>query len=434
VRKFADRGLALTPPLRVALFSDSFHEANGVATVSREFAAFAQRQDLPFFCVHSGARTQVTHQQSLTTLELKRSPASIRVDHGLYCDPLLSRYRNFVIAQLRPFHADLVHITGPGDMGILGFWVAHCLGIPLVASWHTNLHEYAGSRLHKLLSFLPDHWRQRISRTAERQSLRACVSFYGLARFLFAPNQTMVDLLAQRTRKPAFLMAHGVDAEVYSPARRRRRTSSFCIGYVGRLTPEKDVRLLVELEKSLIAAGQRDFRFVVVGEGGEREWLRKNLQSAEFLGILHGDALAEAFASMDVFVFPSRTDTFGLVLLEAMASGVPVVVRPEAGARVGVRHGITGFHAEDLTAFTQGVLHLMNSEAVHGEMSCAAREFACSETWCGVFEHLYQKYEMVLDEMGLTLGVGRPAKADEHVPQESGIAHDDHAARSAALD
>jgi phosphatidylinositol alpha 1,6-mannosyltransferase len=425
----------LTRPLRVALFSDSFHEANGVATISREFAAFAQRQKLPFFSVHGGARTQLICQQPFTTLELKRSPAAFPLDHDLYCDPLLSRYRNRVIAQLRPFHADLVHITGPGDMGILGFWVAHCLRIPLVASWHTNLHEYAGRRLEKFFSFMPERWRQRISNTAEHQSLRACVSFYGLARFVFAPNQKMVDLLEERTRRPAFLMAHGVDTEAYSPGRRNRRAGAFCIGYVGRLTPEKNVRLLVELEQSLIAAGQRDFRFMVVGEGSEKEWLRQNLQFGEFPGILRGNALAEAFANMDVFVFPSRTDTFGLVLLEALASGVPVVAGPETGIRVGVRHGITGFYAEDLNSFTRSVLNLTKSEAAHRKMSCAAREFACLKTWCGVFDELYRTYETGLEAIGLAPGgIGHLAKADEHLSPRNGIEHDAYPARSATLD
>jgi phosphatidylinositol alpha 1,6-mannosyltransferase len=414
----------LTVPLRVALFTDSFHEANGVATLSKEFATFAQRQRLPFFCVHSGAKTRVIHQEFITTLELKRSPARFPVDHDLYCDPLLSRYRNWVIAQLRPFQADLVHITGPGDMGILGFWVAHCLGIPLVASWHTNLHEYAGRRVDKLLSFFPASWRQRISSTTERQTLRACLSFYGLARFHLAPNQTMVDMLEKRTRKPAFLMAHGVDTQVYSPSRRSRKSSSFCIGYVGRLTPEKNVRLLVELEQKLLAAGERNFRFLVVGEGGEKAWLRKNLQHAEFPGVLRGDALAEAFANMDVFVFPSRTDTFGLVLLEALASGVPVVVSPETGVRAGVRHGVTGFYAEGSNSFAQSVLYLMKSEAVLGEMSRAARDFVGSKTWRGVFEQLYRTYETGLEAIGLApSGAGCVAEG-----------HDDYPARSAVLD
>ena len=392
----------MTARLRVALFTDSFHEANGVATLSREFARFAGLQKLPFLCVHSGSATRVIHQTSFTTLELKRGWASFRLDHDLKCDPLLSRYRNWVIAQLIPFRADLVHITGPGDVGVLGFWVAHCLRIPLVASWHTNLHEYAARRVDKLLSFAPERWRRPISNTTERQSLRACLGFYGLPRFLFAPNQGMVELLQQRTGKPAFLMDHGVDTEIYSPSRRTRRTGPFCIGYVGRLTPEKNVRFLADLERSLLAAGQNDFRFLLVGEGSEKEWLRKNLQRGEFPGVLHGYPLAEAFANMDAFVFPSRTDTFGLVLLEAQASGVPVVVSREAGLRAGVRHGITGFHANDLGSVTQSVLHLMKSEGAHRAMSGAARQFAVSKTWGGVFEHLYRSYETGLEAIGLT--------------------------------
>lgn len=394
----------MTSALRVALFTDSFHEANGVGTLSREFAAFANRERLPFVCVHSGAQTQVICQQSFTTVELKRGPAAFALDHDLYCDPLLSRYKNWVTAQLRPFEADLVHITSPGDMGIMGLWVAHSLGIPLVASWHTNLHEYAGQRLQKLFSFLPGAWRAGVSGTAERQCLRALVSFYGLARFLMAPNESMVRLLETRTRKPAFLMAHGVDTEAYSPCRRARRTGPFCIGYVGRLTPEKNVRLFAELERGLLAAGERDFRLLLVGAGNEKEWLRKNLQFGELPGILRGTALAGAFADMDVFVFPSRTDTFGLVLLEAMASGVPVVVSPETGARAGVRHGVSGFHAADLKSFTQSVLQLMRNRAVQREMGRAAREFAGSKVWRSVFEQLYQTYDTGLRQIGWAAG------------------------------
>jgi len=399
----------LTLPLRVAFFTDSFREANGVATLSREFVAFAQRQQLPFFCVHSGVETRAIHDESVTTLELKRGLTAFPVDHGLYCDPLLSRYKRWVTDQLRLFDPDLVHITGPGDMGILGFWVAHSLRIPLVASWHTNLHEYAARRLERLFHFLPEPWWKRIANTAERQSLWACVSFYGLARFLLAPNETMVRLLQERTHKPAFLMAHGVDPEFYSPGRRSRRTGSFCIGYVGRLTPEKNVRFLVELEQNLLAAGQRNFNFLLIGEGGEKEWLRKNLQAGEFPGTLRGEALAESFANMDVFVFPSRTDTFGLVLLEAMASGVPVVVSPETGRHAGVQHGVSGFHAGDVDSVTQSVLHLMKSEDVRRQMGAAAREFGLSKTWSGVFEQLYGTYETGLETIDFaTSGLRRP--------------------------
>jgi glycosyltransferase involved in cell wall biosynthesis len=390
----------LISPIRVALFTDCFSEANGVATLSRQFAAFAGRRQLPFLCVHSGPRTQVASQSSFKELEIKRGPAAFPLDHDLSCDPFLSRHKNWVTAQVRPFRPHLVHITGPGDIGIMGLWVAHTLRVPLVASWHTNLHEYAGRRLNKLLAILPDTWRERASATAEQWSLRACLRFYGLARFLLAPNQAMVHLLHERTGKPAFPMAHGVDTETYSPQRRRRRDAVFSIGYVGRLTPEKNVRLFAALERSLLAQGQRNFRFTLIGEGNERDWLRKRIEFGETPGILRGEALAEAFANMDVFVFPSRTDTFGLVLLEAMASGVPVVVSPETGARVGVRHGVTGFHAPDLHSVAEGVLQLMNNEPLRQRMGAAARMFTCARGWDGVFEQLYRTYEWGLEASG----------------------------------
>ena len=372
-----------------------------MATLSREFVAHSVRRETPFFCAHSGPRTKLEHGEFLTTLELKRGFASFRLDHDLYCDPLLSRYRNRVLAAIRPFQPDLVQITGPGDMGIMGLWMAHLLQVPLVASWHTNLHEYAGRRLEKGLSFLPKAWRQKLSAVAEKQSLRACVWFYSYGRFTLAPNQAMVDVLGERTGRPSYLMPHGVDTEVYSPRRRQRRGGPFCIGYVGRFSPEKNVKLVAELEQALIAAGKTNFRVVMVGEGSEKDWLRKHLQFGELPGVLRGDALASAFADMDVFVFPSRTDTFGLVLLEAMASGVPVVASAETAGRVGITHGVTGFRADDLNGFTRSVARLMEDPTLQQDMSLAARAFACSKSWDGVFEQVYRTYEAGLEAIGL---------------------------------
>ena len=280
---------AVTATLRVALFTDCFREANGVATLSREFVAFTQRRQLPFLCVHSSTATQITRRKSLTTLELKRSLTAFPLDRDLRRDHWLSRYKNRV--------------------GILGLWVAHSLGAPLAASWHTNLHEYAAQRLNKLFSFLPDIARERVCHMARDYALRTCLRLCRMARLLLAPKETMVCLRAEGTGRRASLMAHGVDTEAFSPRWRRQRSGSFCIGYVGRLTPEKNVRSFVELERRLLAAGQRDFRFVLAGEGGEKDWLRKNLRFGETPDIRRGEALAEAFANMDVFV--SRPESWG---------------------------------------------------------------------------------------------------------------------------
>jgi glycosyltransferase involved in cell wall biosynthesis len=378
----------------VALFTDSFHETNGVARVSREFASFAKRGNLPFFCVHAGPATGISQDGSVRTIELKRSLASFPLDKDLDCDPLLNRYRNRLVRELTEFQPDVIHITGPGDLGVLGFWVAHILGVPLAASWHTNLHEYASRRLYGALSFAPERLRGAVAGAAERWSLRALMAFYRLAHFTFAPNPSMVELLQTRTGRPAYPMEHGVDLSQFSPAAGGKRAGPFRIGYVGRLTVEKNVRAFVDLQRKLESARERDFQLVLVGDGRERGYLRRHLPQAEMPGILHGDSLANAYASMDAFVFPSRTDTFGLVILEAMASGVPVLVTPETGARVGIRDGVEGFLSHD---FARGILTLIHADARRREMGCAARQFACSKDWDTVFRAVYRTYEEALE-------------------------------------
>jgi len=290
---------------RVAFFSDSFHEVNGVALTSRQLEAFARRRGLPFFSAHAGSETHLQRDGTAMIYDLQRSGASLSLeaDSDLSFDMLLFRYRAEVMDALREFKPDLIHVTGPGDLGLLGAWVAHELKIPLAASWHTNVHEYAGRRLEKLLAFLPEAARNAMGQAAERGALSSTAVFYKLARVLFAPNQELVDLLRNLTGSPCFLMQRGVDAQMYSPEKRPSEcaTQPFTIGYVGRLSVEKNVRLLVDVEKAILAAGHTDYRFLVIGPGGEDAYLREHMQRLELPGVLRGEDLARAYASMDVF-------------------------------------------------------------------------------------------------------------------------------------
>jgi phosphatidylinositol alpha 1,6-mannosyltransferase len=386
---------------RVAFFTDAFYEPNGVATVSREFEDFARRHGLPFFSVHAGPATELKPEGSITTLELWRSPLAFSLDRELRCDPFLTRYRDLALAELGSFKPDLLHITGPGDVGILGAWVAHGLRVPLVASWHTNLQEYAQKRLYRSLQWLPENLRRSISYQAEAGSMAALMLFYGMGRLLMAPNQETVDLLAQRTGKPAVLMGHGVDVERFHPRHRARHDGPFTLGYVGRITPEKNVRAFVAMEQLLVKLGMQNFRFVLVGRGSEESWLKANLRHAEFPGTLRGPELARAFADMDVFLFPSTTDTFGLVILEAMASGVPVIVSPGGGPQLQIRQGQNGFVAATEQEFVERILELKNDPCLHARLREGARHHACAESWDNVFSRVYAMYESVLPEAKL---------------------------------
>ena len=162
------------------------------------------------------------------------------------------------------------------------------------------------------------------------------------------------------------------------------------------MTPEKGVRFLVELERALTGLGFRNFRFIVVGDGSEQDWLRKNLRCAEFAGVLRGEALAEAYANMDLFVFPSKTDTFGNVVLEAMASGTPAVVTDQGGPKFIIEDGVTGYAADSDEEFIRRVTEIMTDPEMHERMRIAARALACHSSWDTVFDDVYAGYEFAL--------------------------------------
>jgi phosphatidylinositol alpha 1,6-mannosyltransferase len=393
-------------PPRVAYFPDTFYEINGVAHTSRHFEAFAQRRDLPFFCLHPGKRGSAISEQEtgeLTTLEIPRGSAvSFRLEKDLTFDPAFLRHKKFLEERLRAFRPHIIHITGPSEPGILGLWLARNLNVPLVAAWHTNLHEYAAQRSGWLLRMLPRSKQPTAEKKIEDAALLACARFYRMAEVLFAPNVDLCRLLEQYTGRECALMPRGVDTIAFSPEHRDRSGigEPLVLGFCGRLSVEKNVFLLARIRTELMERGISNFRFLIIGHGKEEGWLRQHLPNAEFTGVLRGVELARAYANMDLFVFPSHTDTFGNVVLEALASGVPAIVTPDGGPRYIVKDGETGSIATD-DGFSAAVAKLILDPELHAQMRVAARNYALSASWDSVFEGVYSTYEEVLAKHGL---------------------------------
>jgi len=382
--------------LRVALFPCVYNEVDGVANTMHQFAAFANRHQLPLLNVHGGYGSHRHQDESLLQLEFQRRWPKFRLDARHDFDLNFWRYLREIENAVREFRPDIIHITGPSDVGQIGALIAHRLRIPLVASWHTNVHEYAQQRLMALLPFLPGHMKQSLGKWVRELSFRFTARFYQIARVLFAPNKELIAELKRRTGKPCHLMSRGVDSELFRPEKRNRSDQRCIIGYVGRLTSEKNIRLLVDVESILLSRGCRDFQFVIVGQGTEAPYLRERLRHAQFTGVLYGEALAAAYANFDVFAFPSQTDTFGNVVLEALASGVPAVVTEGGGPKYIVKQGVTGFAAATAEDFAEHVATLICDSAWRRRMSVAARQGALRYSWDAVFEHVYQIYETTL--------------------------------------
>jgi phosphatidylinositol alpha 1,6-mannosyltransferase len=379
-------------PLRVALFTDTFEQINGVALTTRQFVDFARRHDYPLLCVRGAERTAERVEGSVIHHELSRSRFSIPLDRGLLYDPVLWRTGARIASEVARFKPDIIHIVSPGDVSTVGVYVARKLKIPLAISWHTNLHEFAAMRLGKTLGWAPESMRTAAVRMTQVQTLRLFLSFYRLGRVLYAPNEELVSMLREHTGKPVHLMERGIDTKLFHPAKRTLHDGVLRIGYVGRMTPEKSVRFFRELEAGLEAAGVPPFRFLMVGDGSELEWLRRQLRHADFRGIRRGEELSQDYANMDVFAFPSRTDTFGNVVLEAFASGVPAVVTGAGGPKYIVGHGSGGFVAPTDTEFIESTARLLRDAALRQTMAQAAREQACGESWDEVFGKVYDGY------------------------------------------
>ncbi|MGO9403409.1 MAG: glycosyltransferase [Terriglobales bacterium] len=387
--------------LRVAFFPDCYDEIDGVANTSRQFESFASRRKLPFLTVHGGIKDEIQRVGSTLRVTRQRSRFGFRLDKKHDFDLVFWRHLTALESVVREFDPDILHITGPSDVGQLGVAIAHRLRIPLAASWHTNVHQYAEQRAAALLFFLPGALRERLGAAIRQGSLLATLRFYHIAQVLFAPNQELIDVIEKGTGKPVYPMHRGVDTELFDPRRRDRTDDTFVIGFVGRLTVEKNIRDLVELEQKLIQAGLTNFRFLIVGQGAEEPWLRSNMQKADFTGVLRGEALARAYANMDVFAFPSKTDTCGNVVLEALASGVPAVVSDSGGPRFIVRPGETGFVARNLGEFCAAIQNLALRPAQRENMRAAARTHAMTASWDAVFQSVYAGYEH-----GLRAGAG----------------------------
>jgi len=405
-------------PVRLALFPDSIYEINGVANTCRNWVEYARRRDFPTLVVCAGDHTGLSREGSMTRLDLKRGPFSFSVEKDMRFDPTLAAFRHhgMVKRALRDFRPDVVHFTGPSDIGMMAAITAHSLGLPIAASWQTNIHEYAARRANLIVPRLVSgRARDALLNKIEDVSFRLATLYYTAARFHFAPNRELIEMLQRATGKPCSLMERGVDLSLFDPAHRDREDDGqFVIGYVGRLSTEKKIRSFAMLARAVREAGYRHVKFVFVGHGAEEEWLRQNIPGAELTGVLRGEALARAYANMDMFAFFSETDTFGNVVLEALASGVPAVVTGKGGPKFIVEHERCGFVAGDDQQFVSSVLRLIADAPLHRGMSLAARQRALRASWDSVFDSVYAAYRRHLP------GFAEPESRAESSPPSAG--------------
>jgi glycosyltransferase involved in cell wall biosynthesis len=280
---------------------------------------------------------------------------------------------------------DVVHIATEGPLGWSALSTATRLGIPVVSSFHTNFHNYGD---HYGFGFM------------QKGVLRWLRSFHNRTLRTFAPSDDLIKSLSQTGFKNLRLFARGVDTELYGPHRRdaglrqswQADDETPVALYVGRLAGEKNLDLVISAWAQM-REQLPGLRLVLVGDGPDRKRIEKRVPQAVFAGMQRGEALAAHYASADVFLFASVTETFGNVVTEAMASALPVLAYDYAAPGRFIRSGINGLLAPfgDEEAFLKQAARLARVRASWPDLGAAARQTVLPHSWEAIVDSYVQE-------------------------------------------
>jgi len=315
----------------------------------------------------------------------------------LYPELKLALPRPAVSEALERFRPDLVHVVNPAVLGLGGIWLAKTRNLPLVASYHTHLPKYL------------EHYGMGMLEPLLWELLKAA---HNQAELNLCTSTAMVDELAAKGIEHTALWQRGVDTELFrpelaNPAMRARlhgghSDTGNLLLYIGRLSAEKQIERIRPVLEALPQA-----RLALVGDGPHRQQLERLFEgtATTFVGYLAGDELASAYASGDAFVFPSSTETLGLVLLEAMAAGCPVVGANRGGIPDIVSDGINGclYDPDQPASLVTAVQRLLGDGDTRAKLREAARLEAERWGWAGATAQLRAYYRQVLEQRPLAL-------------------------------
>ena len=380
---FVDRAGIRERPLRIAVVTETYPpEINGVArTIGLMVDALLER----------GHEVQLVRPRQRSEPALPARPSlSLRLVPGvpipLYPDLRLGLISGPSLQKTwREWRPDLVHVVTEGPLGWVGVGAAKRLGIPVSTDFHTNFHSYSRHYGFGLFTGLIAGY------------LRA---LHNRADCTLVPTAEMKAGLEALAFERVSVVGRGVDTRLFNPGRRSEalraawgcRNGETVVLHVGRIAPEKNLGLFVAAADAM--RGVTDVRVVLVGDGPQSAMLRARYPEFVFCGMRSGEDLAAHYASADVFLFPSVTETFGNVTLEAMASGLAIVAYDYAAARQHLRHWASGLLAPagEAVEFVKMAALLARSRDLRMRIALGARSAAEALTW----EKTFDDFEAVL--------------------------------------
>lgn len=357
--------------MRISLVTETFPpEVNGVARTLEHLVAGLAARGHEVEVVRPRRRDIVDDDHGYEQVQVPGAPLPGygRLRFGFFCrGRLLRRWRE------RP--PAVVHVATEGPLGIAALLAARRLGIPVCSSFHTNFHTYG--------RFYGYGW-------LLEQAVAYLRAVHNRADCTLVPAADTLEKLERQGFRNLGILGRGVDAQLFSPARRSDELRAAwgteaggpVVLYVGRLASEKNIDLVFTAFEAARTACP-GARLVLVGDGPKEAALRRANPEAVFCGVRHGEDLATHYASGDVMLFPSVTETFGNVVLEGMASGLPVVAYDYAAARRHITDGVNGLTAPfgDADAFTAAAARLAGEPELWRRLGAAARRTAEEASW-----------------------------------------------------
>ncbi|MEH2315557.1 glycosyltransferase family 4 protein [Nostoc sp.] len=375
--------------MRIALFTETFlPKVDGIVTRLRHTVDHLQRSGNQVLVIAPDGG--ITEHKGAKVYGITGFPLP------LYPELKMALPRPAIGYVLEEFKPDVIHVVNPAVLGLAGIFYSKILKIPLVASYHTHLPQYLQ---HYGLAMLEGLLWELLKGAHNQAALNLCTS------------TVMIEELTAHGIERVDLWQRGVDTELFHPdlasVEMRSRLSqnhpeSPLLLYVGRLSAEKEIERIKPILEAIPQA-----RLALVGDGPHRQALQKHFAGTNtyFVGYLMGQELGSAFASADAFIFPSRTETLGLVLLEAMAAGCPVVAARSGGIPDIVTDGVNGYLFEP-TADVQGALaatiRLLEQKQQRDIIRQNARREAESWGWAAATKQLQDYYQKVIFSEQLT--------------------------------
>ncbi|MCZ8523850.1 MULTISPECIES: glycosyltransferase family 4 protein [Paenibacillus] len=376
--------------MRVALFTDTFvPDVNGVAKTLGRWVKDLESRGVE--CrVFAPQGPEASEADQWMVERFYSIPFLLYPECRMAIPNLLNLKRS-----LKEFAPDLIHLATPFNLGLAGLHYARRNHIPVVASYHTHFDQYLA--YYKLQWMEPMLWKYMLW-------------FHQDCRRIFVPSHSTLQHLRTKGLKELEIWSRGVEIQRFHPLVNRDEVLRACnipphkfvMLYVGRLAVEKSMDVLLGTMDALPEAIRRQAHLVIAGDGPLLQPLREQYGSRcniTFTGFREGQSLSDLYAAADVFLFPSATETFGNVVLEAMASGTPVIGARAGGVQDTVRHGSTGLLCRpgDIADFVDAVERLYASPSLSAQLAQGGRAYSLTQSWGAVFDGLFASYKEVLD-------------------------------------